>query len=85
MIGAGSSTSYPGGNQVDGLPPEPSNGSGDRLDLAPGSVTCLWDFDPKMYFYVKIADIVRELKTIFPITNYIKYLKNRSDKTWRRR
>ena len=38
----------PGGNQVDGLPPASSNGSGHVLDLARGSVTCLHDFDLKI-------------------------------------
>ena len=61
-----SSTSLPGGNQVDGLPPASSNnGSGDELDLARDSVTCLGDFDLKMYIMEKLFDITRGLKTIF--------------------
>ena len=44
-----SSTSHPGGNQVDGLPPVPSNNGSDHgLALSRFSVTCVHDFDPKM-------------------------------------
>ena len=62
----GSSTSYPGGNQVDGLPPVPSNNGSDQ-ELVPCcvSVTCLGDFDPKMVLLLKLLDMFRELKTIF--------------------
>ena len=64
-IAYASSTSVPGGNQVDGLPPEPSTRSGDWLDLVLGLVRTLWVFDPKMYFYGKNANIFKNFKTIF--------------------
>ena len=41
-----------------------NNESGHELDLARGSVTCLCNFDLKMYIMEKLFSIIRGLKTI---------------------
>ena len=65
------------GNQVDSLPRRSKyTGSEEQLDLALSSVTCLYDFDLKMYTMKKIFDITRGMKTIFAIQLHRKGLRN---------
>ena len=73
------STSPTSSNQVDSLLLDINNtGSGHELDLARGSVTCLGDFDLKMYIMEKLFGITRGLKTILPRGLNVKGLENGS-------
>ena len=53
-----------------------NSGSGHELDLARGSVTCLCNFDLKMYVMEKLFDITRSLETILPRGLNVKSLRN---------
>ena len=53
-----------------------NSGSGHELDLARGSVTCLGDFDLKMYIMEKLFGIFRGFKTILVRGLNVKGLRN---------
>ena len=57
-----------------------NSGSGHELDLARGSVTCLGDFDIKMYIIEKLFDITHGLKTILRRGLNVKGLGNEFEK-----